>query len=157
MREINSLDALQQMLAADGCRCQRSDDELFFTLGIGEPRLVYRVFQSGFILVLLVDLGIEAFAERKPALVSYCNDINFGVLAYGCVEARNDGGIQFRQCTMLPTENTPSPTQLRWFIGCAASVAAVIAHGAVKVVQGSDPLAAAAEVQTAILMPSAKA
>jgi len=149
---MKALDAIQEIVAEIGIESWRERDQLYVRADDGENQITFRIYQSGYVLVLLGLFPVAAPPERYDAMVEFANRTNFGALVVGNLEVNPDDGFVQLRVFLLLADNRPPRLQLRWFVTVALGTAATLAPGIAKVaMMNADPFLAATEVQMAML------
>jgi hypothetical protein len=68
----NAVEQVSRIFVTQGVRSQTVEGQLVFVVdGCGCSRASFRLFQDGFIVVLIGEFGFDALLERRAALASF--------------------------------------------------------------------------------------
>jgi hypothetical protein len=119
---------------------------------------LFRLFQDGFLLVLIAEFGFDADPERRPPVCEFCNWANYALLPIGNLEmSPEDGHLQYREGLLLPLESPVTDAQLQWFVTSAAETVAVLSHPLAHVTSTSVDVMAAVQQAKDLLAPATNA
>jgi hypothetical protein len=114
---------LKRIFERDGFDHQCSGGQFWFVSRCGPFDATFRIYENGFITVLIGTLQFPIPTARRAAVAEFCSYANYALLAYGDLEIDpEDGSVAFRHSLFVPNSASIEDEQLRWFVGSSAMV-----------------------------------
>lgn len=114
---------LKRIFEQDGFQHEFLGDQFWFVSRCGPFDATFRIYENGFITVLVATLQFPIPGGRRAAVAEFCAYANYSLLAYGDLEMDpEEGTVAFRHSLFLPSSAAIEDEQLKWFIGSSAMV-----------------------------------
>jgi hypothetical protein len=145
---------LKRIFEHDGLDFDCHQGQFWFAMRCGPFDATFRIWQNGFLTVLMATTDFTVPPEHRSAVAEFCGFANYALLVFGDIELNpEDGNVVLRHSFMVPIEGVLDDDQLRWFIASSARLLASMSKPIVTLASGNADVKAVLSEARQMLHP----